>query len=393
MGIEKPAMSVCTLRAVAGSEEKVPTAGRHHALALRVWEVLLLGVLPAAVLLYVLIAGKDFGFDLRQFWQGGRDVVDGVSPYPSRALLDTASASLDPRGIQHVFRFPYPAGSAVALAPLALLPFHAAAVLLCVVSTAAVAVSLWLLNVRDWRCYGATFGSIAVITAIRLGTMTPVLLLAAALAWRYRDRRWAVGAAVAAAVVLKVFLWPLIVWLAATRRFAAAGIAAASAILFTLVAWSAIGFAGLHDYPRLVRRLTDVVADRGFSLAALASDLGAGRNASYALVWIVGGLVLLAAVGVARGADGDRRAFALAITASILLTPIVWLHYFALLVAPIAIWRRSFSVAWLLPLLLWLSPAQETSGDAWRVALGLALAAATLAASVRRARFDTLSGV
>jgi hypothetical protein len=92
---------------------------------------------------------------------------------------------------------------------------------------------------------------------------------------------------------------------------------------------------------------------------------------------ILGGVILLARRG------DERTAFVAGIAASLALTPIVWLHYFALLVAPIAVWRRSFSVAWLLPLLLWLTPAQETSGDAWRIALGLALAAATLAASTR----------
>ena len=80
----------------------------------RTAEALFLGALPVAVLFYILVAGKDFGFDLRQFWQGAHDVLHGVSPYPSRDLLATADETLTPRGIPQVFRFPHPAGSAVA---------------------------------------------------------------------------------------------------------------------------------------------------------------------------------------------------------------------------------------------------------------------------------------
>jgi hypothetical protein len=373
---------------VPGAEERIMAAAPRPAPTLleRGLEILLLGVLPAGVLLAILFAGKDFGFDLRQFWQGGRDVLHGISPYPTHAALDHASDSLGPHGIQHVFRFPYPAGSAVAIVPLALLPFHAAAVVLAVLSILSIVLALWILGVRDWRCYGIVFGSIAVITAVRLGTLTPLLLLAIAIAWRYRDRRWIAGAAIAVAVVLKVFLWPLVAWLVATRRFGAAAAAAGLAAGTTLVAWAAIGVAGFSEYPHLLRRLSDVVADRGFSLVALGSDLGLGHGASRALPWIVGGVVLLAVVVAAGGADGDRRAFALAVVASILLTPIVWLHYFVLLYAPIALWRRSLSGAWLLPLLFWATPFQETSGDAWRVALGLAIGVAALAAAARGVR-------
>ena len=41
----------------------------------------------------------DWGFDFHQFWQGGNDVVDGVSPYPTAddvTAADTRSAQRDP---------------------------------------------------------------------------------------------------------------------------------------------------------------------------------------------------------------------------------------------------------------------------------------------------------
>jgi hypothetical protein len=373
----EPRRGCFTLWGVSGAEDLSAVARRDRLALPNLVQLVVLGALPAVVFFWILFVG-DFGFDWRQFWRGGRDVLDGVSPYPTRALLDTAGSHLGPRGIQQVFRFPYPAGSAVAIAPVAVLSWHASAIVLAVFSTAAVFGSLWVLEVRDWRCYGAALGSCAVITAVNLGSLTPLLLLALACAWRFRDRAGVAGAALAAAIVMKVFLWPIVVWLAATRRFAAAAIAAGGAVLATLVAWAIIGFAGFSEYPRLVRRLSDVVGGRGFSLVALGEDAGLSNGASKALPWLVGGLVLLAAIAVAHRGDGDRRSFALAVAGSVLLTPIVWLHYFALLVAPIAVWRRTLSTAWLLPWLLWATPYQETHGHLWRVVVALVVAGATL---------------
>ena len=69
----------------------------------------------------------DWAFDFRQFWQGGNDVVNGVSPYPSADDVEGGGLEFGPTRIQEVFRFPYPAGAAVALAPFGALSFDFAA--------------------------------------------------------------------------------------------------------------------------------------------------------------------------------------------------------------------------------------------------------------------------
>jgi hypothetical protein len=363
-----------------------PTLPASASVGDRVAELFLFGLVPASLLAFMLGVGHEFGFDFHQFWQGGRDVLHGASPYPPRLPIAGRGSTLGPHEIQEVFRFPYPAGSAFAMVPFALLPFHVAAIVLAALSVLAVVLALRLLDVRDWRCYGLALSCITTITAVRLGTLTPFLLLALALAWRYRDQPLVSGAALGAAVVLKVFLWPLAIWLIATRRFAAAAAAAAMAIGVTVISWAALGFAGFAEYPTLVHRLADTVSTRGFSLVALSSDLGLGRG-GYAVTWAVGGVLLVGVLLVARGRDGDRRSFALAVMASLLLTPIVWLHYFVLLYGPISLWRRSLAGVWLVPFLFWATPFQETDGAAWRVALGLivALAAVTAGALLRPA--------
>lgn len=375
------------------SVRAMPVAGelplRTHgarAAGRRAVEWLVFGALPLLAFCWWLAFGVldegagDWAFDFRQFWQGGNDVVNGVSPYPSATLLATSGDHLDPSGIQHVFRFPYPAGAAVALAPFGALGFDVAAALWGAVLIVSLFAAVWILGVRDWRVMGVVIGSAPVISAVRLGTLTPVMILLLAVAWRWRDRRWVTGGSVAAAISLKLFLWPLVVWLAATRRWAAAGIAAAVAATATVSAWAAIGFEGLTDYPELLRRLSDVVADRSYSLVALGVEAGLPQGAAEVLPWVVGLPLLALVVAVARR-DGDRSAVSLAIVAAIALTPIVWAHYFALLIVPLAVAWPRLSWAWGLMWVFWLIPAQENDGDLWRILLAVAVTGAILAVS------------
>ena len=51
-----------------------------------------------------------------------------------------------------------------------------------------------------------------------------------------------------------------------------------------------------------------------------------------------------------------ERSFTCAVAATLALSPIVWLHYLVVLLVPMAIVRPRFSLLWLLPVLLWVSP-------------------------------------
>jgi hypothetical protein len=321
----------------------------------------------------------ELAFDFRQFWQGARDVVDGVSPYPSGELLATAGDHLTSVGIQEVFRFPYPAGAAVALAPFGALGFEPAAAIWLTVGLACVVATLRVLGVRDWRVHGVALTSLPVLSAVYLGTLTPVLLLLAAVVWRWRDRSVVAGAALALAIALKLFLWPLVLWLAATRRYAAAALAAGLALAFTLGSWAAIGFAGLAGYPEQLRLLTEVVAERGYSLVALGHALALPDVPSRLLPWAIGLALLGCALVLAHRREEDERfGFSLAVVAAIALTPIVWLHSFAFLAVPLALARPRIAWAWGLLWVFWVVPAQESDGSLWRLALALGVAAAVV---------------
>jgi hypothetical protein len=87
-------------------------------------------------------------------------------------------------------------------------------------------------------------------------------------------------------------------------------------------------------------------------------------------------LSLAAVVAVwlaARGSGGDRRVLAVAILASLVASPLVWLHYLLLLYVPIALYRPRLSGLWFLPLVLWVTPLTHSQGTTWRIALALGI--------------------
>lgn len=288
----------------------------------------------------------DFGY---VFLVAGDDVLAGRSPY-----MDAEEFEGPPQA-----PYAYPPVLAILVAPLSALPETARGVFLpgvlfSLVLVAAMAGGLLLLGVRDWRCYPVALLAPFTLEAVEYGAVGPLLVLLVALAWRCRDTPLASGAATGGLVVLKLFLWPLAVWLALTTRARAALVAVAGAGLLALGSWAAIAFRGLAEYPRLLRRLVEVEADQSYSAFAVLRALDVPEVPARALV-AAGGVALL---GLAWRAARDRRrstfdrdrvSLGLALTAALVLTPILWLHYLVLLFVPIALARPRLSWVWLVP--------------------------------------------
>ena len=171
-------------------------------------------------------------------------------------------------------------------------------------------------------------------------------MLPVAVMWRYRDRPWIAGLAIGAAVAAKPFVWPLIVWLLVVRRFRAAAVATASAAVLVVGAWAAIGFEGFSDYPALLQELQEVYGPRSLSVATVAAGFGTSVPVGAAITALVGVLLLALAAWLARKRDGDRRSFSLAIVASVVATPVVWIHYAALLLVAVAVRWPRLAAAW-----------------------------------------------
>jgi hypothetical protein len=182
------------------------------------------------------------------------------------------------------------------------------------------------------------------------------------------------GAVVAVGIAAKLVLWPLVVWLAATRRWRQAGIASGGALALLLVGWAAIGFRGLHHYPRLLAADATAFQNRGHSLVAVGIRLGLGVDGARTLAALVALALLASTVYLARRADGDRRAYAAAIGAAVFCSPIVWANYFLLPLVPLAIARPRLSAVWLVPLALWISPSEPAGTGPLLVAVAVVLA-------------------
>jgi hypothetical protein len=345
----------------------------------RPWELVSFVWIPAIALAFaswVEVHSRDPLQDFAIFRTAALDVVHGRSPYvhPSAAAL------------AHFDKFVYPPIAALVFAPLAAVPDGAARVLMAVAGLLAVLAALRLLQVGDWRCYGLAVISAPAINTLALGAITSFLLLGSALAWRYRDNSVVAGVATAFTAVLKLFLWPLGVWLLATRRWRAAAICAGTGLILLLGGWAVIGFAGLRSYPTLVHVLERVEASASYSFVALLGLSGGAATA----VTVVLSLAAIAAIWVAaRGSGGDQRALAVAVIASLVACPLLWLHYLLLLYVPIALYRPRLSGLWFLPLVLWLTPTTHSHGTTWRIALALlvvvVVAVRTVGASARPA--------
>jgi alpha-1,2-mannosyltransferase len=241
----------------------------------------------------------------------------------------------------------------------------------------ALVIALRLLGVSDWRCYGLVIMSAPAVNSLALGAVTSLLLLAVAAAWKYREHPKATGAIIALAAVGKLFLWPLGIWLLVTRRVRAVFWFAFAAAGLWLTGWAALGFAGMTSYPRLLHVLSQAEQSTSYSPLAL---LHVSERATTLLSLALAALVVAGVALAGRGPDGDRRALATAVIGAIVATPILWLHYFLLLVVPIALYRPRLSGLWFLPLLLWATPSTHAHGVTWHVVLALAI---TLTVAIR----------
>jgi hypothetical protein len=302
-----------------------------------VWTVGLVGMSVAQDLL---------AWDVRfAYLPAAEAVLDGRTPYPE---LDDPIL-LDQKG------YVYPPQLLFLLVPLTPLPVDLVGVLVAAALVGLVVATLRVLGVADPRCYAAAFLWMPTMSGVLLANVSIPLAFAAAVVWRYRDAVWPPAVALGLTISAKLLFWPLLVWAVVTKRLRATVLAVVVGAAVTLGAWAVIGFAGLTEYPDLLRRLSEIQAENSYSFVGIAETLGLGEAAGRAMMLVAGGALVTLCVLFARRGD-DFRSFTAALGATLALSPIVWLHYLVVLLVPVAIARPRFSAIWLLPVLLWSSP-------------------------------------
>jgi len=295
--------------------------------------------------------GVDFAINV---WQPGRDVLEGGDPFREDAPQGNNDGAV------------YPPIATILSVPFALPPFEVGRVLWVVALLAAVLASMRVCGVRDWRCYVAACACPPVTSGVMYGNMGLLLMLAVALAWRFRDKAWVVGSVVGLAVAVKLFLWPLVVWLAITRRRFAVAVSVAAAGVLTLLGWMAVGFVGFADYPAIVHDNAAKYDQDGVSVAALVANIGLPANQELAL-----GAGLVALLIVWRLRRNELGAFGWALTAALLASPLVWWHYYALLLVPLALAAPVWRPIWFAPFALFPQAADAVVGIAISVLIAV----------------------
>jgi hypothetical protein len=300
--------------------------------------------IPFVIYALVLVLRRDaFGVDFHYaFWPAAVRVVHGMSPYvdPHSPLVDGGAA------------FVYPAPTALLFAPFGWLDRDVGNAIFTAIVVIAIPLTMWTLAVRDWRVYGVVFMWAPIFGAWQTANITTLLGLGIAGAWRWRDRPFVAGALFAGVVSMKLFLWPVVLWLLATRRYAAVGWSIVVGVVVNAISWLVLGLGEIHRYTDLVRALTDAEERRAYSVISFGLNHGVSRGPAY-VIGLALAMAVMAAAVVAGRRGHDARSLTLGLAASILASPLVWLHYFALLLVPVCLARPRLAPLWGLPIALW----------------------------------------
>lgn len=358
-----------TVEVGRGAYDRKPESeiSRLGAAAVRI----LLIVLPLAVTAFefsVVQGNHTYALDFKGvYWLAGHRVLIGRSPYTLPMLT----------------ALKYPAPAALLFAPFALLPNAVAGWLFGILVFAAIPGTLYALGVRDWRVYAIVLLWQPVLVGWETANISLLLTLGTAACWHWRERPVVSGVLVALLVSVKIFLFPLIFWLAITRRWRACAWAIGTGLAVNAVAWLVLGLHQIPIYLQLLRNFQPGAERRGYSLIGLAIHLGLSQNVSYAL-GLVGAAGILVLAALSRPDRRDTTMLTACIVASLLASPLVESHYLTLLLVPLAILVPRLSALWSVPILLLITPADHPSN--WQHALGLAVALLVPALALSRAR-------
>lgn len=288
-------------------------------------------LIPAAIIAATVLAASGsgtLGYDFRAYWLAVRHLLDGGS------LYDPNVDYFGPSGA-----FFYPPTFAVLVVPFALLDLALATWIWTGVLVATVALAAAILPVaRRTRWLFLLLAGISwpLVYAIKLGQVGPILLLVFALGWRWMDRPWRLGTAIAVGTAIKLQPGLLFVWALVTRRRRAfvAGLVVmgAAALVATLLS-------GPSSWVDLVTLLTHVSrpvdTPHNMTPSRIALEAGLSEGAAWAVQlanWaLVAAVVLLALVRCTPAAS-----YMAVVVATQLVSPILWDHYALVLLLPIA---------------------------------------------------------
>jgi alpha-1,2-mannosyltransferase len=267
-----------------------------------------------------LLAAVHHGTDFAVFYRAGGDVLHGVSPYWGTSMSQLYGG--------HAFVYPPPA--AYAFAPLALLPYGVAKFSFMLLSCLATIIATRLLGATTMVPAFVLVASAVGVRSLDLGTANGVLLFLVAACWYWRDRPARVGVALACAVLLKLFLLPLVVWLAVTGRVRAlvwtiGTCGVALAVTAPLLHFSAAAY--VHG----LGVLSAHEEAHSRSVTGVVRMLGVSSPHAHLVAAVLGGALIVVGVIGARRHRDERIVLLACWSGALVMSPIVWAHYGLLL--------------------------------------------------------------
>lgn len=294
-------------------------------------------------------AGEYFPDFLWNVWVPGREVWHGEIELVSQSAWTGASAVL--------------------FSPFTLPPYWLAVAMWTTLSAVALVTALRLVGCRDNLALCIALLSPPSLACLVSGNVSLLLVFAIAVMWACRDRPWALGAAFGLALAVKVWLWPLAAFLVLTRRWRALGVTACW-VAAAMLAWWLVSPETLGAYPERSEAIFEFFSVSTMGVVAALTNVGVGTAVAQGVATALG----LAALAVAWRVRGEAWVFGACVTAALLAAPLLWTHYYAVLLVPIAMLAPRLSWAWLAPFLTVVAFLPPMSPGAHAAAAVLSLA-------------------
>jgi hypothetical protein len=309
----------------------------------------LLGGLWLALGLISLPGGEGWGYDYQSYVNASDRLAQSGTLYPEWAL----AGPYETGSIENYYYAP-PVG--IAIGPFDGLAGEQAVAAWFLLHVAGLAAACALLPVPTWVRL-ATFGVVALSYGatrdLALGNVSVLLLLPLAAAWRWLDRP---GGAVAQALAMAVrpMLGVLLIWQALRRQWRAVAWTLGAGLAIIALSLPFVGVDGYFDYLTVLRNLSGLTGEDN-NLDLSSTVLAVGGDAGLANLALLAGYALgIAAIGLSLRRDREVG-FVVTSMASLLLVPLLWDHYLAMLALPAALLAaRGHAWGLALPLLSWL---------------------------------------
>jgi alpha-1,2-mannosyltransferase len=279
-----------------------------------------------------------FQKDFMAYYLPGRALLAGGNVYDSLPVL---ANKYEPR-VGHHFEHPspYPPIALLLLSPLALLPYEHAVSVWSIFEFSCFAITCLLLL----RHFGGRNAPTSVIVTILLvipwrpiftdlyvGQMMMFLGLLLVLAWLSlrSGRDVLAGFLLGLVLALKLYGWPIIIFLLLSKRFTPVITAILVFIFANLLGAAVVGPQTAIEYYSVVApgvRALYIDDPFNFSLSSTGFRLA---GPWLGVILTIGGLATSLGLALRNNAD---RGFVIMLSASIVLAPIAWLHYLVTLV-------------------------------------------------------------